>query len=74
MLERYNLDKNEINNILDNKDRMENENILEIMHLIGRKRGAILQGNNVDEEKTANLLLDEFRSGKIGRISLERPE
>ena len=74
LLERYNLDKNEINNILDNKDRMENENILEIMHLIGRKRGAILQGNNVDEEKTANLLLDEFRSGKIGRISLERPE
>lgn len=74
LLERYNLDKNEINNILENKDRMENENILEIMHLIGRKRGAILQGNNVDEEKTANLLLDEFRSGKIGRISLERPE
>ena len=74
LLDRYNLDKNEINNILENKDRMENENILEIMHLIGRKRGAILQGDNVDEEKTANLLLDEFRSGKIGRISLERPE
>ena len=74
LLERYNLNETELKNILENKDNMENENILEIMHLIGRKRGAIVQGNNVDEEKTANLLLDEFRSGKIGRISLERPE
>ena len=51
---------------------MENENILEIMHMIGRKRGAIISGGNVDEEKVATILLDEFRSGKLGRITIEK--
>ena len=41
------------------------------MHLIGKKRGAIISGGNVDEEKTARIILDDFRNGKIGRITLE---
>ena len=73
LIQRYNLNEQEIENILKNENQMENENIMEVMDLIGRKRGAILAGNRVDEEKTANLLLDEFKNGKLGRITLERP-
>ncbi len=45
----------------------------EIFEEIGRRRGAILSGDRIDYERTAVLLLDEFRSARIGRISLERP-
>ena len=68
---RYKLEKEIINEALENKD--DNEKILELMYMIGRKRGAIISGGNIDEEKTANILLDDFRSGKLGRITLERP-
>lgn len=67
---RYKLEKETMNEILENKDN--NETILELMHLIGRKRGAIISGGNIDEEKTANLLLEDFRSGKLGRITIEK--
>lgn len=46
----------------------------ECLELIGRKRGFLVRGGDVDYERTANMLLDEFRACKIGRISLERPE
>ena len=46
----------------------------ELLELIGRKRGFLVRGGEVDYERTANMLLDEFRACKIGRISLERPE
>ncbi len=73
LIERYHLEPEEIEKILNNKEQEENENILEIFHIIGRKRGAIIAGGQVDEEKVANLLLEEFRSGKLGRITLEMP-
>lgn len=50
----------------------ENENIYEIMLEIGRKRGCIISGGKVDEEKTAKILLDEFKNGKFGKITIER--
>ena len=40
---------------------------------IGRRRGFLVSGGEVDFLRTANMLLDEFRSGKIGRITLELP-
>ncbi len=40
---------------------------------IGRRRGFLVSGGEVDSERTALMLLDEFRGAKIGRISLERP-
>ncbi len=73
VIERYKLEKEEVEQILNNTYNMENENILEIMYMIGKKRGAILSGGRIDEEKVANLLIEEFRSGKLGRITLERP-
>lgn len=46
----------------------------ELMELIGRKRGCIVSGGNVDTFRAANLILDDFRSAKIGRITLELPK
>ena len=71
LIERYKLNRDEIDDILSEENIGENEKTLEIMHLIGKKRGAIISGGNVDEEKTAKIILDDFRSGKIGKITLE---
>ena len=71
LLERYSLDEQIVNEILE-QDQMENENIYEIMQLIGKKRGAIISGGNIDDEKTSKIILDDFRSGKLGRITIEK--
>ncbi len=44
-----------------------------ILEGIARNRGCLLKGNELDFEKAAIILLDEFRNGKLGRISLEEP-
>lgn len=49
------------------------ETPLENLDLIAKKRGAILRGGLIDYNRVAIMLLDEFRAGKIGKISLERP-
>ena len=54
------------------QDQPENFNIYEIMQEIGKKRGAIISGGNIDDEKTAKIILDDFRSGRLGRITIER--
>jgi ribosome biogenesis GTPase A len=72
LIERYKLNKEEIETELQNTERMENENILEIMNIIGKKRGAIVSGGVVDLKKVSDILIEEFRSGKLGRISLEK--
>lgn len=54
--------------ITENIDEMED---FEVFELIGKKRGAILKGNEVDYDKTAKIILDEFKSGIIGKINLE---
>jgi len=69
--ERYNFKKQEIEEILK-QDNEENINIYEVMTMIGKKRGAIISGGNVDDEKTAKIILDDFRNGKLGNISLEK--
>lgn len=68
---RYGLDSGNINQILM-QEQPENFNIYEVMQLIGKKRGAIVSGGNVDDEKVANIILDDFRSGRIGKITLEK--
>lgn len=45
----------------------------EILELIGKKRGYLLSGGEVDLERTSHMLLNEFQSAKIGRITLELP-
>ncbi len=69
---RYGLTNEYIEEVL-NKDNPENFNIYEIMLEIGKKRGCIISGGNIDEEKTAKIILDEFKNGKLGRVTLEFP-
>ena len=71
--ERYGLTNEYIEEIL-NRDNPENFNIYDIMLEVGRKRGCIISGGNIDEEKIAKIILDEFKNGKLGRITLEFPE
>ena len=71
LCERYKLNPADVKIELENNERPENENIYEIFLMIGRKRGCIISGGNIDEEKTARIILDEFKNGKIGKITLE---
>ncbi len=71
VVERYKLDEILVNNIL-NSDEEENDKIMQIIDIIAKKRGAILSGGRLDYEKISIILLDEFRSGKMGRITIEK--
>ena len=46
---------------------------LEIYEEIARKRGAIIRGGDFDYTRAANIILTDFRNGKLGNITLERP-
>ena len=48
------------------------EEALDTMETIAMKRGCILPGKRIDYERVANVLLDEFRAGIIGKITLEK--
>lgn len=71
IVKRYNITNEYIDNILS-QEQPENFNIYEIMLEIGKKRGAIISGGAVDEEKTAKIIIDDFRKGELGRITIER--
>ena len=67
LCQRYKIEKEEIEQIL----KLENSPY-ELMKLIGRKRGALVAGGNVNDEKVASIILDDFRTGRIGKITLEK--
>jgi len=50
------------------------DNETDLMEAIGRKRGCLRAGKQVDIEKTSKILISELRAGTIGNITLERPE
>ena len=70
LCERYKLKEEYIEETLK-QDQPENNNIYEIMLEIGKNRGCIMSGGRIDEEKTARILLDEFKNGKLGKITIE---
>ena len=72
VIQRYALREDIIDAILHNKELEENEQIVEIMNYIGEKRGAIAKGNSIDLEKVSRIILDDFRSGNLGKITLEK--
>lgn len=45
----------------------------ELLELIGRKRGMLVRGGEIDTERASAMLLDEYRAGRLGRITLEFP-
>ena len=50
------------------------EDDISLLEEIGRRRGALRPGGRIDIHKASEVLIGEFRSGTIGRISLETPE
>lgn len=62
---------------LENRYKMqisEASNGLQLLEQLGRKRGMLISGGEVNYERAAITLLDEFRSGTLGRLTLELPE
>ena len=59
-------------------EREEEENDIaygyRLLAAAGRKRGFLISGGDVDTERMAKILLDEFRAGKLGRFTLEMAE
>lgn len=55
---------------LENED-IENIDSYELLKMIGKKRGMLVSGGEIDTERAAIMLLDEFRSAKLGRITVE---
>ena len=68
LLERYKITAEEWS-----KFEEEENSIYALMQAIGRKRGALISGGNIDDEKTARIILEDFRNCKFGKISLEEP-
>ena len=61
--------------IFDNRYKIGDTSDMEdyqILEAIGKKRGMLISGGEIDTERASVMLLDEFRGGKIGRITLER--
>lgn len=69
LMERYKITEDEWNQVINM-----NNKTYELMKLIARKRGAIVSGGKTDDEKVSRIILEEFRSGKIGKITLELPK
>lgn len=46
----------------------------EMLELLGKKRGFVVSGGEIDTERAAHILLDEFRGAKLGSITLEKPD
>ena len=56
------------------EDETEGLDCYDLFELVGRKRGFLVSGGEINHQRTAEMLLEEFRRAKIGRISLEVPE
>ena len=68
ILERYKISDEEFEMV-----KASSNSIYQLMQIIARKRGAIVSGGKTDDEKVSRIILDDFRSGKLGKISLEKP-
>ena len=67
--------KNHYPGILEKRYQVEEaKDRVEILNQIAENRNCRMKGNELDYEKAARILLEEFRNGKLGRISLETPE
>ncbi len=59
--------------LLEKRYQIINEEPLKILEEIGEKRKCFLKGEQLDYRKTSNLIVDDFRSGRLGKITLEFP-
>lgn len=77
---RFNVEIHKTGNELDVDTSISNEDIkkepketMEVLEEIARKRGALLSGGNINMQKISDIILNEFQSGKLGRITIELP-
>lgn len=65
----------EYKNLLKEKYKLEDEDFeniaYDILEIIGRKRGCVISGGNIDMSRAAKLFLDELKAGKIGNVTIE---
>ena len=54
-------------------DEVEGLDSYDLFELVGRKRGLLISGGQINHQRCAEMLLDEFRGGKIGKITLDLP-
>ena len=74
-MEIINFMKKHYSGVLSEKyDIMESDDSYECLSDIARSRHCLLKGNELDVAKAAHLLVDDFRSGRLGRITLEFPQ
>ena len=66
---RYNIEVTDDNDLLS-----DNFYIVEVREVIAKKKGCIISGGNIDETKVSNLIINDFQSGRFGRITIEIPE
>ena len=69
LAERYSID-------YDKKDgkTLETGEITDILYKVAEKRNCVVKGGEYDIDKAAKIILEDFRKGKLGRITLELPE
>ncbi len=65
LIERFNIELN--------KDNNNQKETIEVLEEIARKRGALISGGNINMQKVSDLILNDFQSGKMGRITIELP-
>ena len=65
--ERYSVD-------VDNFDKDDMDYILNIREKVARNKGCIMSGNMINEQKVSDMIINDFRNGKLGKISIERPK
>ncbi len=66
---KYKLTEEEQNSIITQEGK---NDIIKLMDIIAKKRGAIISGGEIDYEKISSIILNDFRTGKIGQITLEQ--
>lgn len=69
LMQRYSISDNEIDLIFQDD---EIQSTVSLIETIAKKRGAIMSKGRIDETKVSRLILDDFRNGKFGRITLEK--
>lgn len=74
ILEKYKISSEKVDDIVARDDLLENEKVVEVMNLIGKARGALVKGGEIDLEKTSRIILDDFKNGRLGRITIEKVE
>ena len=73
---RYDISEEELDRALESYEAVPlgvDKEALSYMDIIARKRGCLRRGAEPDYERCARLMIDDFRNGRLGRISLERP-